>query len=310
MPISKNPDFSIFTCCYNRASTLPRTYKSLCEQTHRNFEWIVFDNGSTDNTSELLAAWKEEADFPVKILGWPDNTGYQRTFNEGLKVSDGELWMMLDSDDACVPHALERVWEIWQGIPEDKRHQYSGVTVNCNDQHGNLVGTLFPEDIFDSNSLETYYKHKIKGEKWGCQRVDVLRKFPFPDTENHVSPGLVWRAIAREYTTRYANDRLRIYYIHETGRADQFSFHLANREIAFSRRLNSQDKLNKDMDWFRVSPLTFLKQAVVYTQFSDLLDLGFSQQLKDIDKPLGKFLVAAAYPFGSLLSFLSRRAES
>ena len=116
-PGSHNPDITVFTCTYNRADTLVRTYESLCAQTHKNFEWLVFDNGSTDNTSELIEQWKLEGKVHLKHMSWENNTGYQRTFNRGVAEARGKFWIVLDSDDSCFENALERMLEIWHSIP-------------------------------------------------------------------------------------------------------------------------------------------------------------------------------------------------
>ena len=57
--------FTVFTPTFNRAHTLHRVYNSLCAQTFSDFEWVVVDDGSEDDTERLIAKWKKEADFPV-----------------------------------------------------------------------------------------------------------------------------------------------------------------------------------------------------------------------------------------------------
>lgn len=306
--MSRTPLFSFFTCTYNRADLLPRLYESIAAQTLRDFEWIAFDNGSTDGTRALLERLAAEADFPIKVRGWKENTGIQRAFNEGLKSVEGRFWLNLDSDDACVPHTLERFHEIWNSIPEEQREGFSGVTVCCIDQHGRLVGTPFPADPLDATPQELAYKYRVRGEKWGFTRTDVLRRFPFPDSEYHINPGLVWRAIGREYRTRFTNDRLRVYYIDEAGRFDQLSWQLsATPANAYGRHLNSEDTLNHDLGpWFRKAPRRFLEQAVVYSWFSNHLGIGLGEQLRRVRPALGKALVLLAWPLGKTLYLLPR----
>ena len=100
-------EISAFTCTYNRIDTLVRTYQSLQQQSVRNFEWIVYDNGSTDNTKEIVEQWQQEADFPIVITGRPDNSGIQRGYNKGIELARGYFWLSLDSDDELVPEAFE-----------------------------------------------------------------------------------------------------------------------------------------------------------------------------------------------------------
>ena len=64
---------TIFTPTYNRAHTLVRTYQSLCHQTCKDFEWLIIDDGSIDNTSDIVKIWITEADFKIKYI-------YQKNF--------------------------------------------------------------------------------------------------------------------------------------------------------------------------------------------------------------------------------------
>lgn len=301
--------FSIQTCTYNRRSTLVRTYQSLVAQTFRGFEWIVYDNGSDDGTSDLVRSWQKDADFPIVLMGRPDNAAIQLSWNIVINVARGKFWTLLDSDDACVPTALEEFKRAWDDIPDQQKHKYVGVSANCNDQHGHLVGQAFPCSPMDSNALDLVYREKISGEKWGVMRVDVLKKFPFPDSNHHALPGVVWRAIAREYQTRYINESLRIYYIEENSRSDQMSFHQKTSVVAVGKRENSMDLLNNYYSWLLSSPIEIVRNAFVYTQMSSALKVGLGTQIKNVTKPLVKILVIAAWPIGKLWGFVPQTVE-
>ena len=213
---SKRPDpytFTVFTPTYNRAHTLHRVYESLIAQTFRHFEWVIVDDGSTDNTRELVAKWQQTATFPIRYE-WQENTGKAGAWNHGVRLANGELFLTLDSDDACVPNALERLKYHWDSIPGQQRDQFSAVTALCINQHGKLVGDRFPEDVFDSTSFEMKTVHNVFGEKWGFQRTEVMGQFNFPEipNEKYISPSIVWNRISLHYKTRYINEALRIYY--------------------------------------------------------------------------------------------------
>src|SRR5205085_1294294 len=111
-----------------------------------------------------------------------------------------ELFLFLDSDDACVPHALERFKHHWDSIPADEKHKFSAVTALCQDKDGQLVGERFHRDILDSDSVEMYMRNRMHGEKWGFQRTDVLREFPFPATPGvkFVPESVVWLPLSRK----------------------------------------------------------------------------------------------------------------
>lgn len=60
--------YSIITPTYNRAKTLPRLYESIKNQTFKNFEWIVGDDGSTDDTENLIKGFKKDAPFKIRYI--------------------------------------------------------------------------------------------------------------------------------------------------------------------------------------------------------------------------------------------------
>ncbi len=205
--------FTVFTPVYNRAHTLHRVYDSLVSQTFRDFEWLVVDDGSTDASGDLVRAWAGEADFSIRYIR-KENGGKHTATNIGVSEALGRFFLTLDSDDACLPEALERLLYHWNSIPEESRDSFSAVTALCMHPDGTIEGTTYPESPFDSDSLQSNYRLGIQGEKWGFQRTDVMRRYPYPEFpgERFVPESLVWNRIAREYRTRYVNEALRIYY--------------------------------------------------------------------------------------------------
>lgn len=286
--------FSVFTPTYNRAHTLPRVYESLQAQTYREFEWLIVDDGSTDNTKAVVETWQRDASFPIRYF-WQPNGGKHVALNRGVREARGELFLTLDSDDACVPHALERFLYHWDSIPSPQKHQFSAVTALCMDQRKQLVGTPFPYHVTDSDSLEIQYRHKVRGEKWGFHRTDVLRQYPFPDQfKFYVPEGIVWKRIARRYKTRFVNEILRIYYDDQPSlmRGQKFE------QGACGGRLEHLTVLNDEIDYFRYSPVDFYRSAVHYVRFSCHRGVGIRQQIVDVRSTPGRLLFTAALPVG------------
>src|SRR5216684_1317229 len=112
--------FTVFTPTFNRSLTLSRVYESLRLQTFRDFEWLIVDDGSTDGTKGLVEKWQAESAFAIRYI-YQENQGKPAAFNHGVQEARGELFLTLDSDDACVPQALERLKCHWDGIsPTEK----------------------------------------------------------------------------------------------------------------------------------------------------------------------------------------------
>ena len=82
--------FTVFTTTFNRAYVLHRAYESLKPQTFRDFEWLIADNGSSDNTQEVVKKWIEEADFPIRLISWEKNVGLNGGLNRGVAEAHGE----------------------------------------------------------------------------------------------------------------------------------------------------------------------------------------------------------------------------
>src|ERR1700761_6029199 len=151
--------FTVFTPTYNRATLLPRVYECLEKQTFRDFEWLVVDDGSTDNTAEVVKEMQSKASFPVRYVAKP-NGGKPTAVNRGAKEAEGFLFAILDSDDWFLPESLERFWHHWQSIPTDRQPKFCGVTGLCSYPTGDLIGARFPQDVFDADVIDLRYKYR------------------------------------------------------------------------------------------------------------------------------------------------------
>ncbi|WP_341677804.1 glycosyltransferase family A protein [Niveibacterium sp. SC-1] len=211
------PLFTVFTPTYNRRHTLPRVFAALRAQTCKDFEWLVVDDGSQDGSAELVAEFARDAalegGFPVRCIVQP-NGGKHVAMNRGVREAAGELFLPLDSDDACTPDALERFRHHWQAIPTETREQFSGICCHCQNEAGERIGPAFGVPWFDAYPTEPLARTRVQGEKWGFHRTAVLREFPFPEYpgEKSVPEGIVWDRIGLRYKLRYIDEALRIYF--------------------------------------------------------------------------------------------------
>jgi glycosyltransferase involved in cell wall biosynthesis len=202
--------YTVFTPSYNRAHLLPRVYESLEKQTFRDFEWLVVDDGSTDQTAEVIKQLQSKASFPVRYVAKP-NGGKPTAVNRGVKEAAGFIFAILDSDDWYVPEALDRFWHHWQSIPANLQSGYVGVTGLCSLASGELIGSRFPQDVFDSDAIDLRYKHRVEGEKSGILRTEVMQQFRYPEElGKYVPESLVWNRIAKNYKTRFVNEVLTV----------------------------------------------------------------------------------------------------
>jgi len=207
------PIFTVFTPTYNRAHTLHRVYECLCLQTFKDFEWLIVDDGSTDDTVDLVFGWTKASRIAIRYIK-QENQGKHVAFNLGVENAKGELFLPLDSDDSCTPQALERFYARWQAIPENLRSKFSGITCLCKDEQGDIIGGTLPNDVVDGRFHDVLSQLKRTGEMWGFHKTSVLREFPFPIffNEKFVPEGLVWNRISGKYLMRFINEPLRHYF--------------------------------------------------------------------------------------------------
>ena len=300
--------FTVFTPTYNRAHTLPRLYESLKLQTFRDFEWLIVDDGSSDNTEEMVKAWQKEALFPIRYF-WQENAHKKAAFNRGVKEAAGELFLTLDSDDEALSEAMEILERHWCAILESKREGFSAVTGLCIDENGKIIGDSFPHDIFDSDSIEIFHRYKIKGDKCGFHRTDVLRRFPFPEAVlGHVPEGIVWSSISANYKTRFVNEPIvTVHFDAGESITRTISPHVEHAE---GHALWARQVLCNEWRWLLHNPWWILKMAANYTRFHLHLKKSQSGKCFALKGIAPRFLMTIMWPIGTLRYWFDVRRES
>ena len=99
---------TLFTPTYPRSPMLPRLYESLRDQTCHDFEWLIIDDGSADDTADVVQSFTGEGTFPVRYQH-KENGGKHTAYNLALELAAGRLFFCVDSDDYLAPDAVERV---------------------------------------------------------------------------------------------------------------------------------------------------------------------------------------------------------
>jgi len=300
--VSNSPLFTVFTPTYNRAHTIDRVFNSLQAQTLRDFEWLVVDDGSTDNTSELITSWAKIANFPIRYFQ-QEHSGKHFAHNLAVREARGQFFMLLDSDDACVPQALERLAYHWSTIPERDRANFSSVTGLSKNQYGEIVGDRFPTDPFDATVRERRYIYRLRGEKGSAGRTEVLRRFPFPEIRGtqFVPEGAIWLEIAKTYKTHCVNEVFRIYYVDDDQTGPTLTSQRSLGDNAPGRLYYYVWLLNNDLEYFFHWPTPFVKAAIMVPIVSRFSKLHFGYTLKSLRNIWAKVLVVSLLPISGLL---------
>ncbi|MGD0420700.1 MAG: glycosyltransferase family 2 protein [Xanthobacteraceae bacterium] len=308
--MSPTPLFTVFTATYNRAHTIHRVFGSLRAQTLRDFEWLIVDDGSTDNTAALIADWANEADFPIRYFR-QDHSGKHFAHNLAVREARGEFFLPLDSDDACIPEALARLANLWNTIPVSDRVHFSGVGGLCRNQHGEIIGDLFPSEPFDASLRDRRYIYRLRGEKWGMELTDIVRRHPFPEIRGtgFVPEGLVWMEIAKNYKIRSMNEAFRIYYVDDERTIVTLSNQKGLSDNAPGRLHYYAWVLNNDLGYFFYSPKPFLKAAIMLPIVARFAGQRFVDAVKSLHGMPAKLLLFSVLPLSFLL-YVSDRFRS
>jgi glycosyltransferase involved in cell wall biosynthesis len=203
------PLVTVITPTFNRAHTLSRVYRSLCAQTLRDFEWVIVDDGSEDDTEELVESWVQQGALEIRSLR-QSNLGQYAAVNLGVQHARGNFTTLIDSDDWFEASALETLLRHWNTIPPAERAGFSGVVGLCAFDDGRIVGDEFPSDPLDCDPAELAYLYQVQGDKHSMLRTEALREFPFPSDGSYVSPQLVWNRMALRYRERHFNEVVKV----------------------------------------------------------------------------------------------------
>lgn len=198
------PFISILTPTYNRGKLLLPLYDSLKNLTFKDFEWLIVDDGSEDDTEQYALSWIahniQNAEFPIRYIK-KSNGGKHTAINRGVREANGELILILDSDDTLPSDSLATIAQYYEQCKGYK--DCAGVCGLMAHHDGQLIGTGFPKDPMYESALLFRYAEKgnVTGDLLEVYKTSVMREFPFPEIENErfCPESLVWNRIANKY---------------------------------------------------------------------------------------------------------------
>ena len=170
---------TIFTPTYNRAYTLERIYNSLKKQKNTDFEWLIVDDGSTDNTKEVVSKWIQEKNINLRYY-YQENAGKMQAHNKGVELAKYELFCCVDSDDYLTNNAIDIILKCWEMHKNDdniigildfkfskKGQELSSGNLN------NVIGRTCTLD-------DAYRKFGLRGDAELIYRTEIIKRFSFP----------------------------------------------------------------------------------------------------------------------------------
>lgn len=186
---------TILTPTYNRAYTLPNAYDSLKKQTDYSFEWVIIDDGSTDETEALVSSWLGEEKFHISYYK-QSNGGKHRAVNFGVQKALGEFVLILDSDDTLTSDCISFLEE---HIPEVEGNEFAGLAgLRGNSKKNEAIGGQDEDGSYvDATNIERI-KYHLGGDKAEVYKTSIMKRYPFPEFkgEKFLAEGASWNRIA------------------------------------------------------------------------------------------------------------------
>lgn len=196
---------TILTPTYNRCKQLKRLYSSLCNQSCQMFDWLIVDDGSTDETRQQVELWIAEQKCKISYIK-KDNGGKHTALNVGIEQITSEWTFIVDSDDFLTKDAIEVFYEKAANI--ENRLDICGLSFlkqseNCH----SLSSKTVPYDGLVEDFCSCRYGRNIKGDMAEIWRTEYLQQFPFPvfEGEHFLSEDVVWVQLAQKYKMVFYN---------------------------------------------------------------------------------------------------------
>ena len=281
---------TVFTPTYNRVDLLGVLYVSLKNQSYKNFEWVIVDDGSTDTTEAFVKKIKEENNLDI-IYKKQENQGKHIAINKGVSIANGECFFIVDSDDRLPKRSLEIISKKFNKIRHNKA--VAGVVgLRCYFD-GNVIGTKMPEDELLCTALEYRYTYNIVGDRAEAIKTSVLKEYPFPKfgEEKFLSESIVWNKISLKYNLLFFSENVYECEYLESG--------LTSNSIRL-RRLYPKGAMHLYAELGNIKVVSFKIRSKAYVNFwrfyfCDLLNAY--ENLQILNK---KFIVFLYFPLGFL----------
>lgn len=285
---------TVFTPTYNRSNLLPRCYQSMVNQTSKDFIWMVIDDGSSDNTHELVEKWQLEGIVEIQYY-YKENGGIHTAYNEAISHISTELCVCVDSDDWLVDTAVQTILYFWD---KDGSDEIAGILgLDCFSD-GKVVGDALP-NIREINLIDLAIgKYKIKnGDRTNVVRTELYKKFaPMKvfDGEKFFNPHYMHLQISQEYDFLVLNKRLKVIEYQADGMSKAILYQYYNSPNSFA-------EIRKQHLSFADSKFKYKFRNSIHLTSSCILKKNFLDFYRY--NPY-KGLAILSLPFGILLTLL------
>lgn len=236
---------TIFTPTYNRAYILEKLYESLINQTCKEFIWLIVDDGSKDNTKELVTGWIKENKIEIKYI-FQTNGGKMRAHNTGVKNCETKLFFCVDSDDYIVKNAVDEILNHSQELL--KNDNLSAIVAYKGLSESKVIGNEFPKNIKES-ALNDLYRKGFKGDTSLIFKTEILKNYLFPeiDGEKFITEDYSYSLIDEKYKMLVLPEILTVCEYREDGYTQNIVRYTINNPIGMIKYYGLKVKLSKSL---------------------------------------------------------------
>lgn len=265
---------TIFTPTYNRSKTLPRLYQSLVEQTDNRFEWLLIDDGSTDNTEELVRSFIAEEKVTIHYVK-RENWGLSQTINQGAELANGDIFFRIDSDDYAPKDAVETIYKNWHMVEADDK--LCGLVFLKEALVANQ-STFCPfTENFRTNFFDYHNVYGGYGDMAEVIRTEVFRKYPLPKfgDEKFCPEGVMWNRMAMDYDAVYIPKAIYLYEYIEDG---------LTKHVRSNLRRNANGTTTYFAEIFQHNTRLpfYLKNAISFWRYAFSNGKGIGENMKQV----------------------------
>lgn len=286
--------YTVMTPTYNRAHLLPRLYEALKKQTLKDFEWIIVDDGSTDNTKDVVSSFMKENIININYI-FQENGGKQRAYNRGIEAAKGELFTCIDSDDCYLPNGLKEIYKLYKNeeyVNYDgkiyNQKEIAGFSYLASLEDGTIVGTKFKNNQEISTMFEIYQKKRTKGDKGITFKTKVLKNYRFFvfDDEKFMTESYLFNRICREYKMVFVNKKIKIVEYQTDGLSSQYNDLLDKNPKGHALYLN-------ECNYYKMSFFKRINLNKNYFLYAEKAGYNFNKIYSDSENKL--FLILSLY---------------
>ena len=277
---------TILTPTYNRWGGVKNLWESIRSQTNKDFEWLIVDDGSTDNTKSLIEQLRPESDFPIRYI-YKANGGKHTALNVGIKEIESELTFIVDSDDCISKDAVASILRIHKKYSD--RSDLCGYTFLRSFPDGKINGKVFNPN----EKIASYIDARVNVDDTHADKAEVfltkcLKEFPFPEYsgEKFLGEDMIWVRMARKYKMVHVNQAIYIGNYMEDGLTNNRRKHNIASPIGCMHR--AEEFIEPDIKFrYRVKGSL---QYIIYGRFAGMRIMDLIHQSRH------KVLVAVCIP--------------